>query len=389
MNQFIYLDNSATTQIDPQLADLVRKELASPPGNASSWHSLGQIAKKKLLRSKECIAQSMGITSPDKIIFTSGGTEGLNMLIFGCAKNHSVGEIISTAIEHPAVLKALAHLAEQGWKITTLPIDEYGAVRPAQLHEAITENTKMVVLSAANHETGVQIDLEEIASICENAQVPLLIDGVALLGKSPIYFYPGITAMAFSGHKIHALPGSGFVYVKAGHHIAPLLHGGGQENGLRSGTENLLGIVGLAKAIEIFTTNETAVIQHILHLRNRFEEILLKQLSDVFINGTGIRLPNISNLYIKDLDAEDIVIQLDSHRIIVSMGSACSSGNLEPSQVLINMGYSHRRANQSIRFSFSRLNSEEEILYSAEVLCKIVESLRNCNNKVISSKNFS
>lgn len=377
MNQFIYLDNSATTQVDPQIAEIATRELISDPGNASSWHSLGQVAKKKLLRSKECIVKSLGAASLNEIIFTSGGTEGLNMLIFGIASSLSPGEIISTAIEHPAVQKPLAHLAKQDWKIITLAINEYGAAEPAQLKKAITRNTKMVVLSAANHETGVQMDLEAIASICESYQIPLIIDGVALLGKGPIHLYKGITAMAFSGHKIHALPGVGFVYLKSGQVMTPLLHGGTQENGLRSGTENLLGILGLAKAIEIFSTNERDIIQYIFHLRNLFETIILSHISDVYINGTGPRTPNISNLYIKGVDAEDIVIQLDSRRIIASMGSACSSGNLEPSKILINMGYSQRRASQSIRFSFSRFNSEEEVTYAAKVLCKVVNSLRS------------
>lgn len=377
MNQFIYLDNSATTQVDPQIVKIVRQELICAPGNASSWHSLGQIAKKKLLRSKEFIAKSLGAASPNEIIFTSGGTEGLNMLIFGIASSLSSGEIISTTIEHPAVQKPLAHLAKQDWKIITLPMDEYGAAQPPQLRGAITGKTKMVVLSAANHETGVQIDIEGIASICESYQIPLIIDGVAWLGKSPIHLYKGITAIAFSGHKIHALPGVGFVYLKSGQVMNPLLHGGAQENGLRSGTENLLGILGLAKAIEIFATNEKAVIEYILHLRNLFEEIVMGGIPDLCINGNGPRIPNISNLYIKGIDAEDIVIQLDSRKIIASMGSACSSGNFEPSQVLINMGYSQRRASQSIRFSFSRLNSEEEITYSAKMLCEIVHSLRS------------
>lgn len=377
MNQFIYLDNSATTQVDPQIVEIATRELISAPGNASSWHSLGQVAKKKLLRSKECIRKSIGAASVNEIIFTSGGTEGLNMLIFGIASSLSPGEIISTAIEHPAVQKPLAHLAKQDWKIITLPINEYGAPEPPQLKKAITRNTKMVVLSAVNHETGVQIDIEGIASICESYQIPLIIDGVALLGKSSIHLYKGITAMAFSGHKIHALPGVGFVYLKSGQIITPLVHGGAQENGLRSGTENILGIMGLAKALEIFTTNEMAVTQYILHLRNLFEEIVIGHIPDVCINGSGPRIPSISNLYIKGIDAEDIVIQLDSRRIIASMGSACSSGNFEPSQVLINMGYSQRRASQSIRFSFSRLNSEEEITYSAKILCEIVNSLRS------------
>lgn len=377
MNPFIYLDNSATTQVDPQIVDIIRQELTSPPGNASSWHSLGQVAKKKLLRSKEFIAKWLGAASPKEIIFTSGGTEGLNMLILGIANSLVPGEIISTAIEHPAVQKPLACLAKRDWKVTTLPVDEYGAMQPSQLKKAITPKTKIVILSAVNHETGVQIDVESMASICESYQIPFILDGVALLGKSPIQLYKGITAIAFSGHKIHALPGVGFVYLKSAQDITPLLHGGAQENGLRSGTENLLGILGLAKAIEILSTHETTICLYLLHLRNVFEERVLSQIPDVFINGTGPRIPNISNLYIKGVDAEEIVIQLDSRKIIASMGSACSSGNFEPSQVLINMGYSQRRASQSIRFSFSRFNSEEEVVYSAKILCEIVSSLRS------------
>lgn len=374
MSKLIYLDNSATTQVDAEVVKIVQQELNCLSGNPSSWHSLGQMARKKLFRSRESIAQYLGVDSSE-IIFTSGGTEGLNMLIFGVASLTPLGEIITTTIEHPAVQKPLFHLEQQGWKIITPSINEYGAITADQLEGMITDNTKMIVLSASNHETGVKIDLEAISSIANNYKVPLLIDGIATLGKSSLRIHKGITGMAFSGHKLHALPGTGFLYLRSEQSISPLLYGGAQESGRRSGTENLPGIVGLAKAINLLFEKEQSILYEIQRLRDLFEKIVFSHLSNVYINGLGPRVPNISNLYIEGIDAEDIVLQLDSHGVVASMGSACSSGNFEPSQVLIQMGYSQRRASQSIRFSFSRMNKEEEVIHAAEILCQIVKSL--------------
>lgn len=374
MSKLIYLDNSATTQVDAEVANIVQQELNCLSGNPSSWHSLGQIAKKKLLRSRESIAKYLGAAS-NEIIFTSGGTEGLNMLIFGLASQASPGEIITTTIEHPAVQKPLFHLEQQGWRIITPAINEYGAITSDQLQAMITDNTKIIVLSASNHETGVKLDLEAISSVANNYKVPLVIDAIATLGKSPLRIHKGITAMAFSGHKLHALPGTGFIYLRTGQSISPLFYGGEQESGRRSGTENLPGIVGLAKAISLLAEKEQSILYEIQRLRDLFEKIIFSHLSNVYINGLGPRAPNISNLYIEGIDAEDIVLQLDSHGVVASMGSACSSGNFEPSQVLIQMGYSQKRASQSIRFSFSRMNTEAEIIPAAKLLCQIVLSL--------------
>lgn len=380
MFKLIYLDNSANTQVDAEVAKIVQEELNCLSGNPSSWHSLGQIAKKKLFRARESIAKYLGVDSSE-IIFTSGGTEGLNMLIFGFASLTSPGEIITTTIEHPAVQKPLFHLERQGWKIITPSINEYGAITADQLQGMITENTKMIVLSASNHETGVKLDLEAISSVANNYRVPLIIDAISTFGKNSLLIHKGITGMAFSGHKVHALPGTGFLYLRSGQPISPLLYGGSQENGLRGGTENLPGIVGLAKAVSLLAEKEQSVLYEIQRLRDLFEKIIFSHLSNVYINGLGPRVPNVSNLYIEGIDAEDIVLQLDSHGVIASMGSACSSGNFEPSQVLIQMGYSQKRASQSIRFSFSRMNKEAEIIHAAKLLCQIVLSLDSIKSK--------
>lgn len=374
MSKLIYLDNSATTQVDAEVATIVQQELSHLSGNPSSWHSLGQIAKKKLFRSRESIAKYLGVDSSE-IIFTSGGTEGLNILIFGLASLLTPGEVITTTIEHPAVQKPLLHLEEQGWRIVTSSINEYGAITANQLQGIITDNTKMIVLSASNHETGVKIDLEAISRVANSCKIPLIIDAIATLGKSSLRIHRGITGMAFSGHKLHALPGTGFIYLRLGQSVSPLFYGGAQENGLRSGTENLPGIIGLAKAVGLFAENEQSILYEIQCLRDLFEKIIFSHLSNVYINGLYPRVSNISNLYIEGIDAEDIVLQLDSHGVVASMGSACSSGNFEPSQVLMQMGYSQRRASQSIRFSFSRMNKEAEIIHAAKLLCQIVVSL--------------
>lgn len=386
MSKLIYLDNSATTQVDAEVAKIVQQELNCLSGNPSSWHSLGQIAKKKLSRSRESIAKYLGVDSSE-IIFTSGGTEGLNMLIFGLASLTPSGEIITTTIEHPAVQKPLFHLEQQGWRIITPSINEYGAITADQLQGMINDNTKMIVLSASNHETGVKLDLEAISSVANTYKIPLIIDAVATLGKSSLRIHKGVTGMAFSGHKLHALPGTGFIYLRSGESMSPLLYGGSQENGLRGGTENLPGIVGLTKAISLLAESEQVILYKIQCLRDLFEKIILSNLSNVYINGLGPRVPNISNLYIKGIDAEDIVLQLDSHGVVASMGSACSSGNFEPSQVLIQMGYSQMRASQSIRFSFSRMNTEAEIIHAAKLLCQIVLSLLQKEQALINIDN--
>lgn len=346
-------------------------DLDGGPLNPSSVHTFGQKAKQLLARAREKIAHHLDVDS-NEIIFTSGGTESMNLLIRGSLKEPR-SHIISSPIEHASVHLTLEELQKNGAKVTYLPIDQKGAPRPSDLEKAITEKTTLIVLSAANGETGVKLDLEACAKIAQSRNVPLIIDGVALLGKEPFPFYEGISGVGFSAHKLHGPKGIGCAIIRGSHQINAELHGGGQENHIRSGTENLSGILGFAKAIELAYTKENQMKE----LRDYFEASLKKALPGVHINGTGPRLPNTSNLYFENVDGESLSIALDMEKIAVSQGSACSSGALEPSRVLLAMGHPQLRAKNSLRFSLSRLTTKDELNITLSTLESLIKKLRN------------
>lgn len=372
MNKRIYLDNNATTPLDPGVLDAMIGELAASPHNPSSIHSFGQEAKKILTDSRNTIATSLNV-KPSEILFTSGGTEGMNLLIRGALSDPS-SHVIASPIDHACVFNTLEELREKEADITYLPIDFYGAPKVKDLQEAIQPHTRLIVLSAANSETGVKLEIEGIAAVAKRASIPLILDGVALLGKEPFFIPEGVAAMAFSAHKFHGPQGIGFVFVRSDLKLAPLLTGGGQEKKLRSGTENLPGIVGMTRALTIFDEDED--FAYMRSLREQFEARLIEEIPDVEVNGEGPRLPNTSNLYFPGIDAESLLISLDMKKIAVSYASACASGALEPSRTLLKMGYSKERASSSLRFSFSRMNTPEEIEKATEIIIALVGQLR-------------
>ncbi len=336
----IYLDNNATTQVLPEVLDVILSELSGGPANPSSSHFFGREAKKKLSAARELIAAYLK-AKPQEILFTSGGTEGLNLLLRP-AKEH----IITSNVEHSAVYRTL-----QG-DITYLPVGTYGAVTPEAVKAAITDKTTLIVLSAANNETGVKTNIEAIGNIALQANIPFIVDGVALLGKEHFTIPPGVSAMVFSGHKIHAPKGIGFIYVRSNFKLEPLLTGGDQEFSKRAGTENLAGILGLAKAVELINPGKMET------LRDYFEDQLKGKIE---INGTGPRICNTSNLSFTGVDGETLLIGLDQAGIAASHGSACASGALEPSRILQNMGLPRPRVLSSLRFSLSRFTTQQEI----------------------------
>jgi len=372
MNKRIYLDNNATTPLDPDVLDAMIGELAAPPHNPSSIHSFGQEGKKILTDCRNTIATSLNV-KPSEILFTSGGTEGMNLLIRGALSDPS-SHVIASPIDHACAFNTLEELRENGAEVTYLPIDFYGAPKVKDLQEAIQPNTSLIVLSAANSETGIKLEMEAIAAVAKRANIPLILDGVALLGKEPFCIPEGVAAMAFSAHKFHGPQGVGFVFVRSGLKLAPLLTGGGQEKKLRSGTENLPGIVGMTRALTIFDEDED--FAYMRSLREQFEAQLIEQIPDLEVNGEGPRLPNTSNLYFPGIDAESLLISLDMEKIAVSYASACASGALEPSRTLLNMGYSKERASSSLRFSFSRMNTPDEIQKATEVIIVLIAKLR-------------
>lgn len=345
--QKIFLDNNGTTQIDPGVVAAMLAELEAGPSNPSSIHSFGRAAHLRLCRAREQIASYLQVKT-NELIFTSSGTEALNLAILGLK---STGPIISSSIEHAAVYETLKRL---GRPIVYLPVGPEGHVKVADIAAAVTPNST-IVLSAVNSETGVKNPIAEIAEIAAHHQILFIVDGVAWLGKDQISIPKGVSAIAFSGHKIHGPKGIGLLYLRKGSKLEPLLTGGGQENLRRAGTENLPGIIGLAKAIELLD-NES--IARMTHLRDQLE----KGLEGIIVNGTGPRICNTSSITFPGQDGEALLIQLDLQGIAASMGSACSSGSLEPSRVLLNMGLSKHEALSTIRFSLSRFTTEEEIV---------------------------
>ncbi len=340
----IYLDNNATTSLDARVRQSMLEDLS--PHNPSSVHSYGREAKEKLTAARNTIANYLAV-KPHEIIFTSGGTEGLNLLL-----NNRQGHIITSSIEHSAIYETLKQYSD----VTYLSPGFWGAPTLTQVESAIKHNTSLVVLSAVNNETGVKLDLKAIANLCTLCSIPLIIDGVALLGKEPFTIPHGVSAMAFSGHKFHAPKGTGFIFKRSGFKITPLFYGGSQEFNLRPGTENLIGIIGLAKAIELL--HRTLPQEE---LRDYFEFKLKKYIPGLVINGEGPRISNTSNVAFGERDGESLLINLDLIGIAASHGSACSSGVVGPSRVLREMGYKKERSCASLRFSLSRFTTRKEI----------------------------
>ena len=373
MNERIYLDNNATTPLDPTAKEAMLKELDSFPKNPSSVHFFGREGKKILADCRRKIAEYLKV-EPGEIFFTSGGTEGLNLLIRGALPS-SFGRVIASPIDHAAVYQTLEALRLSGQiGLTFLPIDPFGAPTATALEKVLRSKANLIVLSAANSETGVKIDREAIAEVARRADIPLILDGVALLGKEPLTLPKGICAMAFSGHKFHGPQGIGFVYIRSKFKVRPLLTGGGQEKTLRSGTENLIGIVGMTQALTAFDPHRTQV--QIDLLRSQFERDLKKALPEIAVNGMGTRLCNTSHLYFPGVDAESLLMALDLEGIATSYGSACASGSLELSRPLLNMGYSRERVSSSLRFSFSRMNTQKELKKATQILISLVHKLR-------------
>lgn len=365
----MYFDNNATALSDPRITTALKLALETPFGNPSSHHTYGQSAKALLSEARRQIASYLNVKQA-QIIFTSGGSEGAFLSIRGIVKNPAHAHIITSEIEHACVYETLEQLKSEGAKLTYLPVGLSGAVDPKDLESAITASTTAIVLMAANNETGVKQDIATFSAIAERHKIPLIVDGVSLIGKDKVIIPSGVSAMFFSGHKIHALQGVGFLYLKSGMNFTSQIKGGSQEFNLRGGTENMLGIISLSKAIQILKEEGESSIQHMAKLRDRLEEALLK-LPHVKVNGSAPRICNTSNLSFGDKDGESLLIALDQAGIAVSLGSACSSGAIEPSRILLKMGVPLSEARASIRFSFSRLNTLAEI----EKAITIIQSL--------------
>lgn len=368
----IFLDNNSTTALDLKVFKEMLLDLQGPPANPSSTHWFGQRARNLLNEARSSVASFFHF-KPEEVIFTSGGTESLNLLLKGLGKK---GHLITTEIEHSAVYQTVKELEKGGLSATYLPVNLWGAPLPEQIEEAIQPDTLAIMLSLANSETGVTIDLESVASVAEKKGIPLFLDAVGFIGKEHYIPHPAISALAISGHKFHGPKGIGALLVRKPLKIYPQLTGGMQESARRSGTENLSGILGLKAALEILQVEQEKITEKLRDLRNHFEYILKKELSDLAVNGEGPRISNTSNLAFLGVDGETLLIQLDRMGIAASHGSACSSGALEPSRILTKMGVGYKTARSSLRFSLSRMNTKEEIDQAAETICHLVKKLR-------------
>lgn len=355
--EHIYLDNNATTALDPRVFKAMLVDFQGLPANPSSIHWFGRQARNLLHKARQTTASFFQI-KPEEVIFTSGGTESINTFLRGLGTK---GHVITSTIEHSCVYKTLQILENQGLKVTYLPVGPWGAPLPEHVLSAIRPDTRAIALSAANSETGVKIDIEAIAEIAQTHQVPFLVDAVSFIGKEPFTMHPGITAVALSSHKFHGPKGIGALILRASQKLIPLSTGGPQEYQHRAGTENLAGILGLAEALEIISREQSQITRHLSDLRLHLEHGLKRELPEILINGEGPRISNTSSIAFPGIDGETLLIQLDMAGIAVSHGSACASGAMEPSRVLIQMGITQKISASSLRFSIGRMNTREEI----------------------------
>jgi len=377
--QTIYLDNNATTRIAPEVLEAMEPYLREFYGNPSSSHRFGGGLKKTIEEARQKVASLLG-AEPDEIVFTSSGTESDNTAIMSaCESNPQKRHIITTAVEHPAVLKFINHLRNKNYNVTILRVDADGMIDISELSEAITPETSVVSIMYANNETGVIFPIPEIAEILNKKGVLFHTDAVQAAGKIDIDLKnTKVDMLSISGHKLHAPKGIGALYIRRGTPFHSYLIGGGQERGRRAGTEPVALIVGLGKACEIAKERLDSESKTITALRDRLEGEIIKKCPEVRINGAGSpRLPNTSNMSFAYVDGEAILMRLDALGICVSTGSACKSGSVEPSHVLRAMSVPQEFINGSIRFSLGRYNTEKDIEKVIDIVPEIIKELRN------------
>jgi cysteine desulfurase len=386
----IYLDNSATTRADDEVVKAMLPYFTEAFGNASSTHQWGQRARQAVEDARHQIAGLLN-AAPPEITFLSGGTEADNLAIKGIAEaNKAKGRhIITSQIEHPAVLATCAHLEREGWQVTYLPVYREGVVRIAEVRSAVRDETVLITVMHANNEIGTIQPVKEIGALVkerrEAGQRHLFLhtDAVQSVGKIPVDVKDlGVDLLAFSGHKIHGPKGIGVLYLRRGVRIASQMHGGHHERDRRGGTESVELIVGLGKAAELARLHLAERMEHTRRLRDYLEEELFQRIPDITRNGDrDRRVPNIANINFDHVEGEGLQISLDLKGVAVSTGSACSSGSTEPSHVLVAIGLSQDTGHGSLRFSFSKDNTNEDVDYVLETLPAIVAKLRKLSPK--------
>jgi cysteine desulfurase len=381
-----YLDNNATTPLLPTVLEAMQPYFIEQFGNASSIHHHGQQTRAAVESARESVAKLLGCRASE-VVFTSGGTEADNLAIFGITRPGD--HVITSSIEHHAVLNACKRLEAMGCEVTYVPVDGQALVSPDDIRRALRPNTRLITIMMANNETGVVQPVNEIGEIAATADVYFHTDAVQAAGKAPI----DVSAircdlLSISAHKIHGPQGTGALYVRKGTLLQPMLYGGRHERARRAGTENVAGIVGLGKAAELaragFANGE---VERIRSLRDRLEHTVTDSVDSVGVNSAGApRVPNTSSIYFDYIEGEALVIALDLKGVAVSTGAACSSGAIEPSHVLTAMGLSADRARASLRFSIGKQNTSEDVDLLLSILPETVSRLRELSpvyNKAI------
>ncbi len=376
----IYFDHSATTPVDKEVAAAAMEYMTEKIGNASSIHSFGREARKAVDEAREKVASLIGAATANEIFFTSGGTEGDNLAIKGVAfANRKKGNhIITSAIEHHAILHTCEYLEKYGFTVTYLPVDEYGMVRLEDLRNAITDKTILISIMLANNEVGTIQPVREIGQLAREKGIYFHTDAVQAVGNYPINVQEmNIDLLTMSGHKFHAPKGIGALYVRRGVRIEAVQHGGGHERNLRAGTENVPGIVGLGKAAEIAQRDMAKKTAYLAKLRDRIISEVMAKIPHVKLNGHPTeRLPGNANFSFLFVEGESLLLNLDLKGIAASSGSACTSGSLDPSHVLLAMGLTHEVAHGSLRVTLGKDNTEADVEYFLEVLPDILDRLR-------------
>ena len=376
----VYLDNASTTKMSKTAIDAMLPYFGEVYGNPSSLHSMGQRAKEVLEAARESVARSLG-AAPGEIYFTSGGSEADNQAILSASvigarkgKKH----IVTTAFEHHAVLHTLSKLEKQGFEVTYLPVGKEGNVTAKQVADAIREDTCLVTTMTANNEIGSVLPIAEIGAVCRERKVLFHTDAVQAVGHLPMNVaVMNVDMLSLSAHKFHGPKGVGVLYAKKGTPLTNLIEGGAQEKGKRAGTENVAGAVGLAAALKEATDNLTENVKKVSALRDK----LIKGLSVIphsVLNGDKVnRLPGNVHFCFEGIEGESLLLLLDEFGVEASSGSACTSGSLDPSHVLLAIGHPHEIAHGSLRLTLSEYTTEEEVDYALKAIPQVVERLRN------------
>jgi cysteine desulfurase len=374
----VYFDHAATTAVDPRVLEAMLPYFSEQYGNPSELHRVGREARLAVEQARVQVATALG-AGEREIVFTSGGTEGDNLALFGYLQRFEPGHLVISAVEHPAVMEPARALNRLGWAVDFVPVDGDGVVDLDAYEGAFRDDTRLASVMAANNVVGTLQPVAELARIAHEHGAVFHTDAVQMVGALPVDVADlGVDMLTLSGHKLYGPKGVGALYVKRGTRLAPILHGGGHERRLRSGTENVPGIVGLGAALALAVAEMDETRARLAALRERLREGVLEAIPEVrYLGHPTERLPGNVSFTVRYIEGESMLLQLDAHGYMVSSGSACASGSLEPSHVILALGLGAEEAHGSLRLSLGRENTADEVEGFLEVFPPIVEKLRN------------